>query len=75
MVAVISHRGTVVDALDCYCGFGGSAQGIQAAGAEIRAAANHSKIAIECHEKNFPNVAHYRADLVDPDSIVGSVIK
>lgn len=74
MVAAISHRGTVVDALDCYCGFGGSAQGIQAAGAEIRAAANHNQLAIECHEKNFPNVPHYRADLVDPDS-VGSVIK
>src|SRR5829696_2734964 len=68
MVAAISHRGTVVDALDCYCGFGGSAQGIQAAGAEIRAAANHNQLAIECHEKNFPNVPHYRADLVDPDS-------
>lgn len=68
MVAAISHRGSVVDALDCYCGFGGSSQGIKAAGADIRAAANHNKIAIECHQKNFPLVEHYRADLVDPDS-------
>lgn len=68
MVAAISRRGTVVNALDCYCGFGGSAQGIQAAGAEIIGAANHNKLAIECHAANFPNVNHYRADLVDPDS-------
>lgn len=68
MAIPISRRGTVVDALDCYCGFGGSAQGIQAAGAEIRAAANHNEISIACHQKNFPKVTHYRADLVDPDS-------
>ena len=68
MVAALTRRGTVVNALDCYCGFGGSAQGIQAAGAEIIGAANHNKLAIECHAANFPNVNHYRADLVDPDS-------
>jgi DNA (cytosine-5)-methyltransferase 1 len=68
MTATISHRGTIVDAIDFYCGYGGSAQGITAAGAEIRAAANHNQLAIDCHAANFPNVDHYRADLVDPDS-------
>src|ERR1041384_1281950 len=66
--AKISHRGSVVTAIDFYCGFGGSAQGIKAAGADITAAANHSKLAIECHAKNFPQTRHYIADLVDPDS-------
>jgi site-specific DNA-cytosine methylase len=51
-----------------YCGFGGSAQGIRAAGADLKAAANHSSLAIACHQKNFPDVTHYRADLVDPDN-------
>ena len=69
MTAILKRsRGTTVDAIDFYCGFGGSAQGIRAAGADIKAAANHSALAIECHQKNFPDVTHYRADLVDPDS-------
>jgi len=68
MAATISHRGTIVDAIDFYCGYGGSAQGIKAAGAEIRAAANHNQLAIDCHAANFPEVDHYRADLVIVDS-------
>jgi len=69
MTAILKRsRGATVDAIDFYCGFGGSAQGIRAAGADIRAAANHSALAIECHARNFPDVDHYRADLVDPDS-------
>lgn len=67
MTATIARRGATVDAIDFYCGFGGSAaQGIKAAGADIKAAANHSQLAIDCHAANFPNVDHYRADLVDP---------
>jgi site-specific DNA-cytosine methylase len=68
MYASIAHHGSVVDAIDFYCGFGGSSQGIEAAGAEIKAAANHNKLAIEVHAKNFPNVDHFRADLVDSES-------
>ncbi|HJP90864.1 MAG TPA: DNA cytosine methyltransferase [Pyrinomonadaceae bacterium] len=60
--------GATVDAIDFFCGFGGSAQGIRAAGADLIAAANHSQIAIDCHSRNFKNVEHYRADLVDPES-------
>jgi site-specific DNA-cytosine methylase len=69
-----SKRGATVDAIDLFCGFGGSAQGIRAAGADIRAAANHNQLAIECHAANFRDVDHYRADLVNPDSL-GLVIK
>ena len=69
MTAILKRsRGATVDAIDFYCGFGGSAQGIRAAGADIKAAANHSALAIACHQENFPDVTHYRADLVDPDS-------
>lgn len=68
MTATIAHRGSKATAIDFYCGFGGSSQGIKAAGADIIAAANHNKLAIEVHAANFPNVDHYRADLVDTDS-------
>ena len=63
-----SQRGFTVDAIDLFCGFGGSAQGIKAAGADIKAAANHNELALACHAANFKNVQHYRADLVNPDS-------
>src|SRR5215467_13531499 len=63
-----SKRGATVDAIDFFCGFGGSAQGIRAAGADITAAANHNELSLACHSANFKNVRHYRADLVDPDS-------
>jgi len=68
VIANISRRGSIVDAIDFYCGFGGSSQGIKAAGAVIVAAANHLDIAIQCHGANFPEVNHYRADLVNSDS-------
>lgn len=66
--AIISRVGATVDAIDVFCGFGGSSQGIHAAGADLLAAANHKQLAIECHAANFPHVDHWRADLVDPDS-------
>lgn len=68
MPAIITHPGFTVDAIDVFCGFGGSSQGIHKAGAEVRAAANHNKLAIECHAANFPEVDHWRADLVDHES-------
>jgi site-specific DNA-cytosine methylase len=68
MIASINRTGSVVDAIDFFCGFGGSSQGIHAAGAEVRVAANHNPLAIECHAANFPNVDHWRADLIDRES-------
>jgi DNA (cytosine-5)-methyltransferase 1 len=70
MTTTTAHKGrlgSVVDALDLFCGFGGSSQGIHAAGAEVKVAANHSELAIECHAANYPDVDHRRADLSDPD--------
>ena len=64
-IAILDRVGFEVDAVDVFCGFGGSSQGIHAAGATVRAAANHSELALECHAKNFPDVEHWQADLVD----------
>lgn len=68
MVAIIQRQGFEVDAIDVFCGFGGSSQGIHAAGATVRAAANHSALAIECHSANYPDVDHWQADLSDPNN-------
>lgn len=65
MVAVIDRVGETVDAIDVFCGFGGSSQGIHAAGATVLAAANHNAISLECHATNFPDTEHWQADLVD----------
>lgn len=65
MVASVTRIGATVDAIDGFCGFGGSSQGIAAAGAEIRVAFNHDPLAIECHAANYPRTNHLRADLVD----------
>jgi site-specific DNA-cytosine methylase len=67
-VTHITRVGSEVDAIDVFCGFGGSSQGIHGAGATVRVAANHNPLAIECHAANFPDTDHRRADLVDPDS-------
>jgi DNA (cytosine-5)-methyltransferase 1 len=68
MVAVIASQGFSVPCADFFCGFGGSSQGIEKAGAEVRLAANHNELAIRVHAANFPHVDHRRADLVDKDS-------
>lgn len=68
MVAKIGRRGSVVDAVELFGGFGGTAQGIHKAGAEVRVAANHLKIACEVYGTNFPHADVRRADLVDPDA-------
>ena len=60
--------GATVDAIDMFCGFGGSSQGIHSAGADVRLAANHDAHAIEVHAANFPDTEHLRADISDPDA-------
>lgn len=57
----------VVKAIDLFCGFGGSSQGIHAAGADVIGAANHNELAIQCHAANYPDTDHWRADLSNPD--------
>jgi DNA (cytosine-5)-methyltransferase 1 len=53
---------------DQFCGAGGSSIGATSAGAEVKLAMNHWKLAIETHNTNFPNVAHDCTDIsaVDP---------
>lgn len=53
---------------DQFCGAGGSSIGASAAGAEVKLAMNHWKLAIETHSTNFPKVDHDCTDIsaVDP---------
>lgn len=48
---------------DLFCGAGGSSIGAEAAGARLRMAANHWRLAIETHNTNFPNADHDCADV------------
>lgn len=68
MTAVIGRLGSDVGAIDLFCGFGGSSQGIHKAGATLLLAANHNELAIENHAANYPHVDHRRADLSNPDA-------
>lgn len=67
-ISLIDRLGAEVDAIDVFCGFGGSSQGIHAAGATVRVAANHSELPLECHARNFPETEHWQADMVDPSN-------
>lgn len=53
---------------DLFCGAGGSSIGAEKAGATLRMAANHWRLAIETHNSNFPHADHDCADVsqVDP---------
>lgn len=55
-------------ATDLFCGAGGSAVGLHAAGIDVKMAANHWRLAVESHQLNFPNADHDVADIsqVDP---------
>ncbi len=53
---------------DEFCGFGGSSQGLEAIpGVETVLAANHTKIAVEVHQLNFPNADHHIGDVTKAD--------
>ncbi|MEI8166555.1 MAG: DNA cytosine methyltransferase [Chloroflexales bacterium] len=52
-----------VTATDQFCGAGGSSQGAQAAGVEVRLAMNHWELAIKTHNTNFPNTDHACTDI------------
>ncbi|MFE4796212.1 DNA cytosine methyltransferase [Streptomyces sp. NPDC056708] len=50
--------------MDWFCGAGGSSQAAEAVpGLRVERAANHWKRAIESHQANFPDVAHYTGDI------------
>lgn len=52
-----------VTVTDLFCGAGGSSIGAEAAGATLRMAANHWRLAIETHNSNFPDADHDCADV------------
>lgn len=61
---------------DLFCGAGGSSIGAVDAGARLRMAANHWRLAIETHATNFPDADHDCADVsqVDPRRYPGTDI-
>jgi DNA (cytosine-5)-methyltransferase 1 len=64
----MARKKSYITVTDQFCGAGGSSIGASDAGAEIKLAMNHWKLAIETHNTNFPNVEHDCADIsaVDP---------
>lgn len=55
-------------ATQLFSGFGGLTEGIRRAGFTNITAANHNPYKVEVHEANNPEVEHWVADLVDPES-------
>jgi site-specific DNA-cytosine methylase len=55
-------------ALDLFSGFGGLTIGIERAGFDTIAAANHNPYKVDVHERNHPHVEHWIADLVDTEA-------
>lgn len=64
----MARKKSYITVTDQFCGAGGSSIGATQAGAEVRLAMNHWKLAIETHNTNFPNVDHDCTDIsaVDP---------
>lgn len=56
-------KNSYITVTDLFCGAGGSSQGAAKAGAEIKLALNHWKLAIETHNTNFPNTLHDCTDI------------
>ncbi|WP_232550051.1 DNA cytosine methyltransferase [Propioniciclava soli] len=52
-----------LDAVDLFCGMGGSSTGLVEAGFKVRVAANHWARAIETHSANHPDTEHLCADI------------
>jgi DNA (cytosine-5)-methyltransferase 1 len=62
------RKNSYITVTDQFCGAGGSSIGATRAGATVRLAMNHWKLAIQTHNTNFPNVDHDCTDIsaVDP---------
>jgi DNA (cytosine-5)-methyltransferase 1 len=56
-------KNSYITVTDQFCGAGGSSQGAVKAGAEVKLALNHWKLAIETHNTNFPNTLHDCTDI------------
>ncbi len=59
----MARKKSYITLTDQFCGAGGSSIGATLAGAEVRLAMNHWKLAIETHNTNFPKVDHDCADV------------
>lgn len=68
MVHYGPRQSSVLDAQDHFCGAGGGAIALDAAGIQVRCSVNHWDLAIESHARNFPGVEHDCTDItaVDP---------
>ena len=66
-IALVERTGFEVECVAGFSGFGGASGGMRKAGATLRAAANHSELALECYGLNHPETELWQADLVDPD--------
>lgn len=62
-------RGTksYVTAQDWFCGLGGTAQALMAAGVQVLISGNHDPLAIDVHSTNFPGVEHVQQDITGVD--------
>src|SRR3989337_597109 len=60
---VMPKKQSFIPLTDQFCGAGGSSIGATMAGAEVRLAMNHWKLAIETHNTNFPKVDHDCTDI------------
>jgi DNA (cytosine-5)-methyltransferase 1 len=63
----MAAKNSYITVTDQFCGAGGSSIGATQAGAEVRLAMNHWKLAIETHNSNFPNVDHVCTDISATD--------
>lgn len=52
-----------IEAIDLLCGGGGASEGMKQAGWKVVACLNHSDVAINSHQVNFPWTLHIKADL------------
>lgn len=60
-------KNTYITVTDQFCGAGGSSIGATDAGAEVKLAMNHWKLAIETHNTNFPKTDHVCTDISATD--------
>lgn len=56
-------KNSYVTVTDQFCGAGGSSLGATLAGAEVKLAMNHWKLAIDTHQSNFQNTHHACTDI------------
>lgn len=59
----MAKKRSFITLTDQFCGAGGSSIGATMAGAEVRLAMNHWKLAIDTHNTNFPDVDHDCTDI------------